>query len=65
MRDEIRAFAAAGGAVLLISSDLDELTALSHRIAVISGGRIVGEVSNTGEGVRHRVGELIAGGVPA
>lgn len=65
VRDEIRAFAAAGGAVLLISSDLDELTALSHRIAVISGGRIVGEVSNTGEGVRHRVGELIAGGVPA
>jgi general nucleoside transport system ATP-binding protein len=36
----IREFAAAGGAVLLISSDLDELLALSVRLAVICRGRL-------------------------
>ena len=34
----------AGGAVLLVSEDLDELLALSDRIAVMSEGRIVHEV---------------------
>ena len=34
-------FAAAGGAVLLISSDLDELLALSTRLAVLCRGRII------------------------
>ena len=34
-----------GGAVLLISEDLDELRALSDRIAVMSEGRIVHEVA--------------------
>ena len=33
-------FAAAGGAVLLISSDLDELLAIASRLFVISGGKI-------------------------
>ena len=35
----LRAFAGEGGAVLLISSDLDELLALCGRLAVISRGR--------------------------
>ena len=34
-----------GSAILLISEDLDEVIALSDRILVILGGRIVGEVS--------------------
>lgn len=33
-----------GGAVLLVSEEMDELLALSDRILVMSGGRIVGEV---------------------
>ena len=37
----LREFAAAGGAVLLISSDLDELLALSTRLLVICRGRIL------------------------
>ena len=40
VRRMIREFAAAGGAVLLISSDLDELLALSVRLAVICRGRL-------------------------
>jgi simple sugar transport system ATP-binding protein len=35
----------AGAAVLLVSEDLDELLALSDRIAVIFGGRIVHETA--------------------
>jgi general nucleoside transport system ATP-binding protein len=41
----IRAAAADGVAVLLISTELEELLALAHRIAVISRGRIVGEMT--------------------
>ena len=48
VRDAIRDYALTGGAVLLISTDIDELIELSHRIAVISQGRLVGEVSNLG-----------------
>jgi len=36
----LRAYAATGGAVLLISTDLDEIFALCHRIYVISNGRL-------------------------
>jgi simple sugar transport system ATP-binding protein len=39
----ILAARAAGAAVLLVSEDLDELLALSDRIAVMSGGRLVHE----------------------
>ncbi|MGN7797760.1 ABC transporter ATP-binding protein [Leifsonia sp. 22587] len=39
--------AARGGAVLLVSSDLDELRALSTRILVLRGGRIVAEMPPT------------------
>jgi ABC-type sugar transport system ATPase subunit len=39
-------FAAEGMAVLLISSDLPELLALSHRILVMHKGRIVGELEH-------------------
>ena len=40
LRDRLRAYAARGGAVLLISSDLDELLALCHRLYVINRGHM-------------------------
>lgn len=50
----------AGVATILISTDLDELIALADRIAVMSGGRIVGTVDN-GPGARAAVGDLMVG----
>lgn len=62
VHDLLREFAAAGGAVLLISTELDELVELSHRIGVISRGRIVGVVANSGADVAERVGSYMIGG---
>jgi len=50
----------AGGAVLLISEDLDELLALSDRIAVMSEGRIVHEVL-AGGADRETLGAFMGG----
>ncbi len=52
-------FAAAGGAVLLISSDLDELLALCDRLAVISRGRV--RAVGADERDPARLGLLMAG----
>ena len=41
----VRDLAAAGLAVLLVSSDMQELIGLSHRVMVIRGGQAVGELS--------------------
>jgi simple sugar transport system ATP-binding protein len=43
IHDRLRASAAAGAGVLVISADLDELLALCHRIVVVLRGQIVGE----------------------
>jgi simple sugar transport system ATP-binding protein len=51
---------ARGGAVILISEDLEELFALSDRIAVFYRGRIMGELS-AAEATVERVGLLMAG----
>jgi simple sugar transport system ATP-binding protein len=56
----IRAGAAEGIATILISTDLEEVLALSHRIGVMSGGRLSGIVAN-GPGARDRVGRMMAG----
>jgi len=40
----LRELALRGGCVVLISYDLDEIRALSHRVAVFFRGRIVGEL---------------------
>jgi ABC-type uncharacterized transport system ATPase subunit len=50
-----------GAAVLLISADLDEIWALSDRIAVIYEGRIV-VVKPIGETTEQEIGLLMAGG---
>ncbi|MEP4030481.1 ABC transporter ATP-binding protein [Roseibium polysiphoniae] len=59
-RNRIREAADAKKAILLISTELDELLELSDRIAVMSQGRIVGIVDND-ETARQRVGELMSG----
>jgi simple sugar transport system ATP-binding protein len=51
---------AGGGAVLLISEDLEEIFALSDRIAVMYRGRIVADLP-VGEATVERVGLLMAG----
>ncbi|TBW41340.1 ABC transporter ATP-binding protein [Siculibacillus lacustris] len=59
-RRRIREAADRGLAVILISTDLEEVLELSDRIAVMSQGRIVGMVAND-RSARLRVGELMSG----
>jgi simple sugar transport system ATP-binding protein len=49
-----------GSAILLISEDLDEVMALSDRIAVIFEGEIVGIVEGAGA-TKNRIGAMMAG----
>ncbi|MFE3360771.1 heme ABC transporter ATP-binding protein, partial [Streptomyces californicus] len=51
-----------GTGVLLISAELDEILALSDRIAVIHNGQIVGEVGP--DTPREIIGQLMAGHRP-
>jgi general nucleoside transport system ATP-binding protein len=51
-----------GAALLLISEDLDELLALSDRIAVMYEGKVVGEMPAEGADI-NRIGLLMAGTV--
>lgn len=50
-----------GVATLLISSELDELRALSDRVVVMRGGRVVGELTPS-EATDARLGDLMVGG---
>jgi ABC-type uncharacterized transport system ATPase subunit len=59
-RQRIRDTAARGLAVLLISTDLEELLSMCDRIAVISNGSIVGTVENVDD-ARTKVGRLMIG----
>jgi len=54
---------AAGTAILLISEDLDEIRALSDRIAVIYEGKIVGVVDGRTASA-EQLGLMMAGGTP-
>jgi ABC-type uncharacterized transport system ATPase subunit len=63
MYRRLREIAASGVGVLLISTELEEVLALSSRIAVISDGRING-VLEPGEATPDRLG-LLVGGVAA
>jgi simple sugar transport system ATP-binding protein len=58
--ERMRESAAAGRGILLLSTDLDELLALSDRIAVLVQGRLVGIVAN-GAGAGQAIGRLMAG----
>ncbi|QIG52585.1 ABC transporter ATP-binding protein [Nordella sp. HKS 07] len=59
-RARIRETAAKGLAVLLISTELDELLELCDRIAVMTQGRIAGIVTN-GPEARWEIGNLMVG----
>ena len=64
IHDRLRAAAAAGAGVLVISADLDELLALCHRVVVMLRGRIVGERAGDAlreDGVRQALGALMTG----
>jgi simple sugar transport system ATP-binding protein len=55
--------AAGGAAVLLVSADLGELCALSHRIVVMRRGRLVAEMAPTAS--EDSIGRAMLGGEPA
>jgi general nucleoside transport system ATP-binding protein len=56
----VRRAAESGVGVLLISADLEEILAMSHRIVVIHRGRIVGEMHREGVDI-ERIGMLMGG----
>lgn len=60
MSERLKNAASRGIAVLLISSDLDEILHLSHRIAIISDGTIVGTL-NRSEATAEKLGLLLGG----
>jgi simple sugar transport system ATP-binding protein len=59
----LRAAAARGVAVLMISEDLDEILALADRVLVMYEGTIVGERDGEGADI-DELGMLMAGGAP-
>ena len=61
IQSRILELAASGAAILLISADLDELLALSDRIAVIYGGRIVATLDNGPDLTPERLGPFMLG----
>jgi len=56
----LRALRDGGGAVLLVSSELDEILALSDRVIVMNAGRISGELPIE-QCTETAVGRLMAG----
>ncbi|MCB0969393.1 MAG: ATP-binding cassette domain-containing protein, partial [Ilumatobacter sp.] len=60
MTDRLRRAAEDGVGVLLISSELEEILDLAHRIIVISDGRIIGEMDRR-EADLERIGLMMGG----
>jgi ABC-type uncharacterized transport system ATPase subunit len=60
MHEQLLRFAEAGGATLLISAELDEVLALSDRIGVLYGGRLVGML-DAQDATVERIGLWMAG----
>ena len=56
----IEELAAAGQAVLMISSELPEVLALSHRVLVMREGRVAGIVPRA-EATQERIMQIMAG----
>ncbi len=61
IREELRRAARSGTAVLLVSTDLDEVLELGNRIAVLFRGRLY--PVEAGRRTRERIGELMLGQV--
>jgi len=60
IHDQLLAMKAAGKAILLVSVELDEIFALSDRIAVMCGGRLVG-IRDTNATDQNEIGLMMAG----
>jgi len=60
IHEEILKQKALGKAILLVSVELDELFALSDRLIVMCGGRVVGERA-TAETDHNEIGLMMAG----
>ncbi|MCY3804992.1 MAG: ATP-binding cassette domain-containing protein [bacterium] len=60
IRDRCFEAAARGGAVVIISADLDEVADLSHRVVVLSGGRVTDRFG-VEEMTSARLGAVMAG----
>lgn len=60
IHEQMRAFRRRGGAVLVVSEDLDELMGLCDRILVIASGRITGEFPRAAFDA-YRIGGLMSG----
>jgi len=58
---QLRALRHAGCAVLVVSSELDEILALSDRVLVMNQGRVAGELP-IGECTESALGLLMTGG---
>ena len=52
-----------GAAILLVSSELEEVTALADRLLVMAGGRIVAEL-DPARATAEEIGLLMATGTP-
>ena len=63
IHDALRRLAAHGTGVLVIAQDLDELFALSDRIAVLASGRLTA-AEDPGQWTRERIGLAMAGADP-
>ncbi|HEX7878269.1 MAG TPA: ATP-binding cassette domain-containing protein, partial [Candidatus Eisenbacteria bacterium] len=63
VHDELRAARGRGAAVLLMSTELDEVRAVADRIVVFYAGRIVGELT-AGRATDEALGRLMTGGQP-
>jgi len=58
---EIKALRDKNTAVILISTNLDEIISLSDRIAVMYRGKVAGIFENTGESIKKAIGEAMQG----
>lgn len=61
VHDILRDVSRRGGAVILISNDLDEVVSLAHRILVLERGVFTAEVVGRREDTREQVAEAISG----
>jgi general nucleoside transport system ATP-binding protein len=64
IREQLLALRRAGAAVLVVSEELDELAALSDRVAVLADGRVAGEVRGPVEDFGE-IGRLMTAREPA
>ena len=61
IHERLRAAAAAGLGILVVSADLDELLALCHRVAVLYRGNLVATLELPADDARERLGAWMTG----